>query len=108
MKATPLLRHIALRGEQAADQFPFNVPALRGLDLALTAPVTFFVGENGSGKSTLLEALAVASGAVTVGAESAGRDATLAPQRALARALRLTWRVRTHSGFFLRAEDFFG
>jgi len=35
-------------------------------------------------------------------------DATLAAQRALAKRLRLVWDQRTHKGFFLRAEDFFG
>lgn len=43
----------------AEDRYPFNVPALRETpEIALTAPVTLFVGENGSGKSTLLEAVA--------------------------------------------------
>src|SRR2546428_9505608 len=32
----------------------------------------------------------------------------LAAQRLLTAALRLTWSKRTHRGFFLRAEDFFG
>jgi predicted ATPase len=70
--------------------------------------VTFFVGENGSGKSTLLEAIAAAVGLPTVGSEAVRDDRTLAAQRALARHLRLTWTRRTHKGFFLRAEDFFG
>jgi predicted ATPase len=92
-----------------ADGFPFDVPAIRTLPaLDLSAPVTFFVGENGSGKSTLLEALALAAGLPTVGAEEAARDPTLEPQRRLARALRLTWSARRTRGFFLRAEDFFG
>ena len=41
------------------DHYPFNIPVLqRTRSIALSSPVTFFVGENGSGKSTLLEALA--------------------------------------------------
>lgn len=92
-----------------AQTFPFNVPALAHLEhLEFTAPVTFFVGENGSGKSTLLEALAVAAGLPAVGSEETDRDRSLAPVRELARHLKLTWRRRTHRGFFLRAEDFFG
>jgi predicted ATPase len=35
-------------------------------------------------------------------------DETLAAQRNLAGALRLSWSHRTRRGFFLRAEDFFG
>ncbi|GAB4191618.1 MAG: AAA family ATPase [Roseiflexaceae bacterium] len=93
------------------DAFPFSVPAIRSLvgsRLEFSAPVTLFVGENGSGKSTLLEALACAARAVSVGSESVEQDATLAPARLLAAQLKLVWRRRTHRGFFLRSEDFFG
>ncbi len=89
--------------------FPFSVPAVRTLEtLDLTARVTFFVGENGSGKSTLLEGIAAAAHLPAVGMNDLDRDATLAAQRSLADALKLTWAKRTHRGFFLRAEDFFG
>jgi predicted ATPase len=38
--------------------YPFNLPVFQQTQsIALTTPVTFFVGENGSGKSTLLEAI---------------------------------------------------
>ena len=89
--------------------FPFSIPAIRTLPpLDLSARVTFFVGENGSGKSTLLEGLAAAANLPTVGAAEIGRDGTLAAQRLLAARLQLNWAQRTHRGFFLRAEDFFG
>src|SRR4051812_45857177 len=89
--------------------FPFSVPVVRALDdLSLDTPVTFFVGENGSGKSTLLEAIAAAARLPIVGSVTVGDDATLAAQRKLATALRLTWNHRERRGFFLRAEDFFG
>jgi predicted ATPase len=89
--------------------FPFNLPIVRSLGtLDFTSPVTFFVGENGSGKSTLMEALACAVGAITIGSESVRTDPTLAELRRLAMYLRLSWQKRTHKGFFLRAEDFFG
>ncbi len=92
-----------------ADAFPFSVPAVRDLGrLDLQAPATLFVGENGSGKSTLLEGLAAAAGLPAVGADEVKDDETLAAQRRLARQLKLTWTRRTHRGFFLRAEDFFG
>jgi predicted ATPase len=91
------------------DEFPFAVPAVRALsEITFDAPVTFFSGENGSGKSTVLEAVAVAAGLVTVGSESADRDPSLARQRTLARRLALGWAHRTATGWFLRAEDFFG
>ena len=89
--------------------FPFDVPVIRALDaLTFDTPVTFFVGENGSGKSTLLEALALAAKLPTVGSSQASDDETLKAQRALARSLKLVWNQKPRSGFFLRAEDFFG
>ena len=89
--------------------FPFDLPIIRSLpDLRLDRPVTMLVGENGSGKSTLLEALAIAARAVTAGSAEAVDDPSLAGIRALAGRLQLSWSTRTHRGFFLRAEDFFG
>ena len=109
-EATPLLREVRLRRNGAPESiFPFNTPVIRSLDrIAFERPVTFFVGENGSGKSTLLEAIALAARLPTVGADEVGDDATLGALRELARRLVLSWSARTHRGFFLRAEDFFG
>ena len=108
---------------------PFDIPILsNGLALRLSSPVTFLVGENGSGKSTLLEALAWSVG---FGAQGGSRDHHFnvllnldadaeapdveapgpftedADGHALGRALRLGWRQRSTTGFFLRAETFF-
>lgn len=106
------LRRVELRLPEAPDSgavFPFSIAALQSLEsLELDASVVLFVGENGSGKSTLMEALAIATGLPTVGAVSAARDRTLEAQRRLADRLKLVWGRRTHRGFFLRAEDFFG
>jgi predicted ATPase len=107
----PFLHSIAPKAPLRDDTrgFPFSVPVVRALEsLEFPTAVTFFVGENGSGKSTLLEALAAAIGLPTVGSEAVRDDGTLAAQRALAKHLRLSWTRRTHKGFFLRAEDFFG
>jgi predicted ATPase len=104
------LQSVALRARaDESGRFPFNVPAIRSLTtLDLASPVTFFVGENGSGKSTLLEAIAIASQVPAAGSHESWADPTLAAQRALAGALRLSWSRRTRRGLFLRAEDFFG
>jgi predicted ATPase len=103
------LKSISFRPFTEAQGFPFNLPLVQSLkELVFTTPVTFFVGENGTGKSTLLEAIACAVDAVTVGSESLRTDKTLADVRRLAQALKLAWGKRTHRGFFLRAEDFFG
>lgn len=107
----PHLLSINLREipERLRGQYPFNLPLLRGLEeMRFNAPVTFFVGENGSGKSTLMEGLACAAEMITVGSESLKQDKTLVHARELAKYLRLAWTKRTHKGFFLRAEDFFG
>jgi predicted ATPase len=91
--------------------YPFSVPAigaLAGQTLSMDAPVTFLVGENGSGKSTLLEAIAAAAKSITVGSTAAASDPSLRAAQRLARELRLTWSKRTHRGFYMRAEDFFG
>jgi len=107
----PYLRSIALKAIPGTESthFPFSVPAIRSLEtLELGESVTFLVGENGSGKSTLLEGIAIAAKLPAVGSDSTDRDATLAPQRALARQLKMVWNRRTSRGFFLRAEDFFG
>lgn len=103
------LSGIRLKRPAGSTAFPFSVPAIRTIDsLPLDAPVTYFVGENGSGKSTLLEAIAIAARLPTVGSAQPDHDRTLDAQRTLARSLTLAWRKRTHRGFFLRAEDFFG
>lgn len=103
--------HLASLSRRAGenDAFPFTVPAIRTLDaLALERPVTFFVGENGSGKSTLLEGIASAARLPAIGSADVPRDETLAAQRRLGKALRLSWTKKATRGFFLRAEDFFG
>jgi predicted ATPase len=99
----------SLKSADLPDGFPFSVPTIRSMGAVdLDAQVSLFVGENGSGKSTLLESLALAAKLPAVGSGSLARDPTLGAQRRLADALRLGWRGRTHRGFFLRAEDFFG
>ena len=91
------------------DAYPFSLPAVRALNsLALTAPVSFFVGENGSGKSTLLEALAVSCGFNAEGGSKNIRFETAASHSELYRALRVIKGVRRpKTGFFLRAESFY-
>ncbi len=106
------LRSLRLKPPRGAShEFPFSVPAIRGIgELPFPSPVTFLVGENGSGKSTLLEAIAAATGLQSLGSElRIADDESLRAQRRLGQALTLTWnRGRATRGFFLRAEDFFG
>ena len=103
------LRSLARIPGNHGTAFPFTVPTISTLpEIVFETPVTFFVGENGSGKSTLLEAIAIATKLPAVAAAPTNDDDTLNAQRSLAKVLRLAWTHRTHRGFFLRAEDFFG
>jgi predicted ATPase len=104
------LREISLKTNYTfPNHFPFTVPVIAQLErLVFEHEVTFFVGENGSGKSTLLETIACAAQLPTIGSESVNSDSTLAPQRELANHLQWAWSKRTHRGFFMRSEDFFG
>lgn len=104
------LRSIQVKNlENSPKSHPFNLPIIKQFSgITFNSPVTFFVGENGSGKSTLLEAIAAAVGSIVVGSENFQLDKTMQPARKLADYLQLVWNKRTHKGFFLRAEDFFG
>ncbi len=105
------LKSLSVRefGERYTNEFPFYLEVIKSLhEIEFTSSVTFFVGENGSGKSTLMEALACAINSITIGSESVKTDKTLAAVRKLSEHFRLSWQKRTHKGFFLRAEDFFG
>lgn len=94
-----------------ADQYPYNIPALRRLDrLPLHPHVTFFVGENGSGKSTLLEAIAVAAGFNAEGGSKNFHFSTRASHSSLHAVLKLDRGRnlrRPKDGFFFRAESYF-
>jgi predicted ATPase len=103
------LRSIELRYFGPQTNFPFNIRVVQKWEtLEFSNPVTLFVGENGSGKSTVMEAIACTVGSITVGSENVKTDPTLKEIRQLAKAMKLVWSKRTHRGFFLRAEDFFG
>ena len=104
------LRSFRIRNPDALpDGFPFDLPIVRTLDeVELTAPVAFLVGENGSGKSTLLEAIAASANLPTIGSVAIERDETLTAAQALGRQLVLSWASRSHRGFYMRSEDFFG
>jgi predicted ATPase len=93
----------------AADEYPFNLPAVRWTDTLVFHPkVTFLIGENGAGKSTLVEALAVAWGFNPEGGSKNFNFANRASHSDLHRFVRPVRGVkRPRDGFFLRAESFF-
>ena len=107
--SAPFLRRItSLPDKVDLGTYPFNIRAFsHGIDVALRAKITFFVGENGSGKSTLLEALAECCGFNPEGGNRDHRRAVFADRSPLAQALRLSWQPKVTEGFFLRAESFY-
>ena len=107
--AAPYLRRVQSVTEKFdSSRYPFSVRAFaKGIDLAFSTPVTFFVGENGSGKSTLLEAIADLCGFNLEGGSRDHRRSVAAEPSELAAALRLSWQPKVTRGFFLRAESFF-
>ncbi len=91
------------------DSYPYNLPLFDQFpNIEFTSAVTFFVGENGSGKSTLLEAIAGSAHSITVGSLNLDQDRSLKAIQTFSKDLKLIWNQKTHKGFFLRAEDFFG
>ena len=92
-----------------ADRFPYNLPAVRHLDILPFHPkITFLIGENGSGKSTLLEAVAVACGLNPEGGSRNFNFATRASHSRLDECLRLARALhRPGDSYFLRAESFY-
>ena len=109
LPGSPFLTHISLKDEKVQHGvYPFTLPVIGdNLELKLSTPVTFLVGENGTGKSTLLEALAWAAGFGQGGGHRDQSFAEGADGHTLGRALRMGWRQRVSGGFFLRAETFF-
>jgi predicted ATPase len=108
MNATaPYLVRLQLKdGVADSREYPFNIPAIRALDIEFTAPVTFFVGENGTGKSTVIEAIAdlcrlpVSGGGRNELSGNHGPDSS----SPLAPLLRPAFRRRPADAYFLRAE----
>jgi predicted ATPase len=109
LPGSPFLTHVGLKEEKVQPGvYPFTLPVVAdSLELKLTTPVTYLVGENGAGKSTLLEALAWACGFSAGGGHRDQSFAEGADGHTLGRALRMGWRQRVTGGFFLRAETFF-
>jgi predicted ATPase len=108
-RETPFLRSIGLIHDRIEhpEEYPFSLPAVRGLDGLELATVTYFIGENGSGKSTILEALAVASRFNAEGGTINFNFATRHSESDLHRCIRIARTRQPRTGFFLRAETFY-
>lgn len=107
---SPFLTSIKILDEKVQDGvFPFTMPVFgRGdLEIEIRSPLTIIVGENGAGKSTLLEAIAQQCGFPLGGGSQNHFYRSEQSESVLASALRLSWRQKVGSGFFIRAESFF-
>lgn len=103
------LKSVSLKNKSRIqnNKFPYNIPLMKSFEeIEFKKPVTIFVGENGTGKSTLLEGIASSVGSITIGSNDINYDKSLEYQKNLGKNLKLTWKIRTRKGFFLRAEDF--
>ncbi|MDY0050564.1 MAG: AAA family ATPase, partial [Halothiobacillaceae bacterium] len=88
------------------DDFPFTIPAVRGMNgIEFHPDVTFFVGENGSGKSTLLEAIALACGFGPEGGTMNVRFKTADTVSSLYRYLRLIRSYKRPRDGYFRSEE---
>jgi len=107
----PYVLYLELLREQIPDvtQFPFNLPAVRGLTtLAFHPSVTFLVGENGAGKSTIMEAVAVAYGLNPEGGSRNFNFASRESHSPLDEYVRLAKApALAVDSYFLRAESFY-
>lgn len=101
-----LLRLTVKRDSVQSDEYPFNLPLVRALDIRFTSTVTFFVGENGTGKSTVMEGIAALCRLPVSGGGRNELGANHGPDAAspLAPALRPAFRRRPSDSYFLRAE----
>ena len=107
-RSSLFLYNISKKDITPDNDYPFTIPAIKNLNLNLSKPVTFLVGENGSGKSTILEAVADRVGFNSMGGTKQHRfieeyETELANYLLLERDPRLP----IGQGFFSRAESFF-
>lgn len=106
----PYLKSITLDApNELRAAFPFNIPAIRHLDLLEFHPdVTFFVGENGSGKSTLVEAIADVIGIGGEGGTGGHTTRDKYGESGLSEYIRPQKNIlKPKDKYFLRAESFY-
>lgn len=89
------------------NEIPVIQQLVKGRELHINRPVTFFVGDNGTGKSTLLEAIAVNFGLNGEGGDRYFEFETKRTHSALYHLINVGRIVNPKDGFFLRAESFY-
>ena len=103
------IERVRKKSPEEKDEYPFNIPAIRGLkEIEFHSPVTFFVGENGMGKSTLIEAIAVKAGFNPEGGSRNFSFSTMDSHSLLYDYIVLSKSCRRNKdGYFLRAESYY-
>jgi predicted ATPase len=89
------------------EHYPFNLDILNTTDsIALSRPVTFFIGENGTGKSTLLRAIAQGCGIYLWEESQRRRFHNNEFENDLHTCLELAWTGERVPGSFFSSETF--
>ena len=106
------VREIRIDEDIPKTEYYADLPAVKQIiredGIAITKPITFFVGENGIGKSTLMEAVAIAAGFNPEGGTRNYSFSTHDSHSTLYKHIHLVRGVDRHcDGFFLRAESFY-
>jgi predicted ATPase len=113
----PWLKRVWIKDELVPERrgYPFHIPIFRseGFELGFDNPVTIIIGDNGSGKSTLLEAIAELAGFGKLGGSRDHQVFDSDPWEeesghSLAQYMGASWLPKMTSGYFFRAESFFG
>lgn len=105
----PYLKRVQMQPDRRGTGYPFDLPWLTDdFELSFQAPITIILGENGTGKSTFIEALAAVAGFGQGGGNRDHGGAALDGASRLAEALRAGWLPKITTGWFFRAETFFG
>lgn len=101
------IQSIQLKEIASRRHYPFSLPIFEQFQsIHFRNPITIFIGENGSGKSTFLEGIAAACQLPAAGGAEVEDDPDLLYAKELANSIFIKWKVKTKTGFFLRAEDF--
>lgn len=106
------IREIRIDEHIPQTEYYADLPAVKQIirkgGIALSSPITFFVGENGIGKSTLIEAIAVAASFNPEGGTRNYRFSTADSHSTLHEHIHLVRGIDRHGdGYFLRAESFY-
>ena len=112
---SPFLKRIKMNKELLTSQncsietFPFNIPAIKDIDLLIKQPILIISHDNGSDKSTLLKCIATHCGFNLNGGNQNhlyGISPELDEINKLVSCMRFEWNTKVYDGFFMRSDSF--